>query len=124
MIGEIFAAAIVRGRTVERQRRVHSELETRIAERTTQLERANRELELLIPPESLDAFVAETDTRCSDWRIPLQSVAIRQTAREDDSYDNGDEALHSSSSLTSNSQQRRPTPRSRTFHRLPALASR
>jgi hypothetical protein len=48
--------------------------------------RGNRELELLIPPEALDAFVAETDTRCADWRIPLQSVAIRQTGREDDSY--------------------------------------
>ena len=48
--------------------------------------RANRELELLIPPEALDAFVAETDTRCSDWRIPLQSVAVRHTAKEDDSY--------------------------------------
>lgn len=48
--------------------------------------RANRELELLLPPEALDAFVAETDTRCSDWRIPLQGVAIRQTAKEDDSY--------------------------------------
>lgn len=59
---------------------------TRPQELTFQKCRANRELELLIPPESLDAFVAETDTRCSDWRIPLQSVSIRQTAREDDSY--------------------------------------
>ncbi len=48
--------------------------------------RANRELELLIPPEALDAFVAQTDTRCSDWRIPLQSVAVRRTSKEDDSY--------------------------------------
>ena len=59
---------------------------TRPQELTFQKCRANRELELLIPPESLDAFVTETDTRCSDWRIPLQSVAVRQTAREDDSY--------------------------------------
>ena len=48
--------------------------------------RANRALELLIPPETLDAFVKETDTRCSDWRIPLQSVGVRQTVREDDTY--------------------------------------
>ncbi len=48
--------------------------------------RANRELELLIPPEALDAFVAETDTRCSDWRIPLQGVAVRSTAKEDESF--------------------------------------
>lgn len=59
---------------------------TRPQELTLQNCRANRALELLIPPESLDRFVAETDTRCSDWRIPLQSVAIRHTAREDDSY--------------------------------------
>jgi len=59
---------------------------TRPQDLTFQKCRANRELELLIPPESLDAFVTETDTRCSDWRIPLQSVAIRQTTREDDSY--------------------------------------
>jgi len=59
---------------------------TRPQQMTFQKCRANKELELLIPPESLDAFVAETDTRCSDWRIPLQSVSIRQTSREDDSY--------------------------------------
>ncbi|HYL90225.1 MAG TPA: FAD-binding protein [Burkholderiales bacterium] len=59
---------------------------TRPQEMRFQRCRANRTLELLIPPESLDAFVAQTDTRCSDWRIPLQSVAVRQTAREDDSY--------------------------------------
>jgi hypothetical protein len=28
----------------------------------------------------------QTDTRCSDWRIPLRSVEVRRTAREDDSY--------------------------------------
>lgn len=59
---------------------------TRPQEMTFQRCRGNRTLELLIPPESLDAFVAQTDTRCSDWRIPLQSVAVRQTTREDDSY--------------------------------------
>lgn len=59
---------------------------TRPQEMTFQRCRANRTLELLIPPESLDAFVAQTDTRCSDWRIPLQSVAVRQTAPEADSY--------------------------------------
>lgn len=59
---------------------------TQPQEMTFQKCRANRELELLIPPEALDAFVTETDTRCSDWRIPLQSVAVRQTAKEDDSY--------------------------------------
>ena len=59
---------------------------TRPEELTLRKCRANRALELLIPPEALDAFVSETDTRCNDWRIPLQSVTVRRTAREDDSY--------------------------------------
>lgn len=45
VIGEIFAAALIRGRIEERQRRVHADLEERIVERTVQLESANRELE-------------------------------------------------------------------------------
>jgi PAS domain S-box-containing protein len=45
VIGEILAAAIVRGRIDEKQRRVHADLEQRIALRTSQLESANRELE-------------------------------------------------------------------------------
>ena len=45
VIGEIFAAAIVRGRTEEMQLRVHAELEACVAERNTQLESANHELE-------------------------------------------------------------------------------
>jgi light-regulated signal transduction histidine kinase (bacteriophytochrome) len=45
VIGEIFAAAIVRGRIEEKQLRVHAQLERHVAERTVQLESANRELE-------------------------------------------------------------------------------
>ncbi|MFN2377401.1 MAG: GAF domain-containing protein [Candidatus Binatia bacterium] len=45
VVGEIFAAALVRGRIEEKQHRVHAELEARIVERTTLLESANRELE-------------------------------------------------------------------------------
>lgn len=48
--------------------------------------RANHALELLIPPAALDDFMKETDTRCNDWRIPLQSVAVRQTLQEDETY--------------------------------------
>jgi FAD/FMN-containing dehydrogenase len=59
---------------------------TRPQEMTLRNCRANHALELLIPPEALDDFIRETDARCSDWRIPLQSVAVRRTAREDDSY--------------------------------------
>jgi FAD/FMN-containing dehydrogenase len=65
-------------RAVERQ--------TRPQEMTLRKCRSSHALELLVPPEALDAFIAETDVRCSDWRIPLQSVAVRDTAREDDSF--------------------------------------
>jgi len=48
--------------------------------------RAARTLELLLPPAAVDDFMQETDTRCSDWRIPLHSVALRETLPEEDSY--------------------------------------
>jgi hypothetical protein len=43
-------------------------------------------LDLLVPPECVDAFVRETDERCSDWRVPLQSVSVRRTLREEETY--------------------------------------
>jgi FAD/FMN-containing dehydrogenase len=43
-------------------------------------------LELLLPPQALDAFLRETETRCIDWRMPLCSVTTRTTQREQESY--------------------------------------
>ena len=43
-------------------------------------------LELLLPPQGLEAFTQEARERCSDWRIPLCSVAMRETAAEDDTF--------------------------------------
>ena len=48
--------------------------------------RAHQTLDLLVPPENVDAFVRETDERCADWRVPLQSVSVRRTSSEDETY--------------------------------------
>jgi len=47
---------------------------------------ADRPLELLVPPEHLERFVADTDARCDDWRLPLRSTEVRTTAPEQDSF--------------------------------------
>jgi hypothetical protein len=48
--------------------------------------RGHQTLDLLVPPESVDGFINETDERCSDWRVPLQSVSVRKTLGEDETY--------------------------------------
>lgn len=45
-----------------------------------------RGLALLLPPETVERYIAETDARCNDWRIPLCSVELRRTAGEQDSF--------------------------------------
>jgi FAD/FMN-containing dehydrogenase len=49
-------------------------------------QRAKQTLELLLPPEAVEGFMEETDARCGDWRIPLQSVAVRRTLPEEDTF--------------------------------------
>jgi FAD/FMN-containing dehydrogenase len=49
-------------------------------------QRGSRPLELLLPPERLERFIAETDACCSDWRIPLRGTEVRHTAAEEDSF--------------------------------------
>jgi FAD/FMN-containing dehydrogenase len=66
----------------------------RALERSAQPERielrpgghTSRPLELLLPPERLEGFIADADARCNDWRFPLRSVELRQTAAESDSF--------------------------------------
>ena len=48
--------------------------------------RGQQTLDLLVPPEGVDAFVEETDERCSDWRVPLLGVSARNTQREEETY--------------------------------------
>jgi hypothetical protein len=50
------------------------------------VQRVKQTLELLLPPEAVEGFLKETDARCGDWRIPLQSVAVRRTLPEDDTF--------------------------------------
>ncbi|HWI38935.1 MAG TPA: FAD-binding protein [Burkholderiales bacterium] len=48
--------------------------------------RGQQTIDLLVPPESVDAFVKETDERCNDWRVPLLGVTARNTLREEETY--------------------------------------
>lgn len=45
-----------------------------------------RPLELLLPPERVEDFVAGTDACCLDWRLPLSAVEVRETTAEEDSF--------------------------------------
>jgi len=56
-------------------------------ERTLQqAARAERPLDLLLPPEAVEPFLKEAQTRCNDWRMPLCSVAVREIAAEEDTF--------------------------------------
>jgi FAD/FMN-containing dehydrogenase len=48
--------------------------------------RAKHALALLLPPSAVEDFMKETDTRCQDWRVPLQGVTMRHTLPEEDTY--------------------------------------
>jgi FAD/FMN-containing dehydrogenase len=41
---------------------------------------------LLVPPEALDAFLADARKRCDEWRLPLQGVQVRRTLEDKDSF--------------------------------------
>jgi FAD/FMN-containing dehydrogenase len=43
-------------------------------------------LELLLPPERVEEFVAGSDACCLDWRIALSAVEVRETTAEEDSF--------------------------------------
>lgn len=45
-----------------------------------------RPLRLLLPPEKVDAFLAEARHCCSDWRLALAGVKLRRTVEEADSF--------------------------------------
>ena len=47
---------------------------------------ASRPLELLLPPEALEAFLADARRRCDEWRLPLQGVEVRRIQEDKDSF--------------------------------------
>jgi FAD binding domain len=47
---------------------------------------AGQELRVLVPPESLVQFLAKARAVCDEWRIELQSMEVRRTLQETDSF--------------------------------------
>jgi hypothetical protein len=47
---------------------------------------AARTLELLAPPGSLQAFLAEVRARCDEWRIAIEGVEVRGTLGESETF--------------------------------------
>ncbi len=45
-----------------------------------------QELRLLVPPESLARFLPRARAVCEEWRIELQSIEVRRTMEETDSF--------------------------------------
>jgi len=43
-------------------------------------------LALLLPPETLDAFLADARKLCEEWRLPLGGVEVRRTHEDKDSF--------------------------------------
>lgn len=56
--------------------------ETRIATAV----RASRSLVLLVPPEELDAVLAQCGERCAEWRVGLQSLQVRRIAADRETF--------------------------------------
>jgi hypothetical protein len=48
--------------------------------------RAGGPLRLLVPPEKLEAFLADAKTRCERWRMPLAGTEARRTEPENDTF--------------------------------------
>lgn len=45
-----------------------------------------RVLQLLIPPQALEAFLAEVRARCAEWRIEIQGADVRRCLPEDETW--------------------------------------
>jgi hypothetical protein len=45
-----------------------------------------RPLNLLVPPEKLESFLADARARCEEWRMPIAGTEVRRTLAENDSF--------------------------------------
>lgn len=44
------------------------------------------ELKLLLPPERVETFLADAQSRCAEWRVDMPGVGLRRTLQEKDSF--------------------------------------
>ena len=49
-------------------------------------ERRRPRIQLLLPPDAVEAFVAEARARCDDWRVGVQGVDVRNILPEEDTF--------------------------------------
>ena len=49
-------------------------------------ESSARPMQLLLPPDALDAFLEDARSHCADWRMPLRGIELRRTQQEEDSF--------------------------------------
>ena len=45
-----------------------------------------RMLHLLVPPANVEAFLADARGRCTEWRVPVESLQLRRTRKEADTF--------------------------------------
>lgn len=45
-----------------------------------------RELQLLVPPQQVEAFLADAKQRCEQWRIGVKNLAVRRIRQEEETF--------------------------------------
>jgi hypothetical protein len=45
-----------------------------------------RKLQLLVPPEHVEAFIGDLRERCAQWRMALESLQVRRIRQEDETF--------------------------------------
>lgn len=47
---------------------------------------AKPSLQLLLPPQAVERFLAEARSRCAEWRVDIENVELRDTLPEDETF--------------------------------------